>query len=159
MIGVMEKVMCLVVYILKIIFYSFDLSIVFDLKCLIGNINFSELFGLVEKMKNIEVCVNSVEEKENVSDLDVYWLVFNVDIYIGVEVIGNFKGIIKSMMCGEGDVDDMKVCLYLLILFVRIIIICYFFLFRILISIIVKGGESMREILLNYIKNEWFGSE
>lgn len=159
MTGVMEKVMCLVAYILKIIFHSSDLSAAFDPKCSIGNINSSELSGLAEKMKNIEVCVNSVEEKENVSDLDVHWLVSNVDIHIGVEVIGNLKGIIKSMMCGEGDIDDMKVCLHLLTLFVRITIIRHSLLFRTLISITAKGGESTRETLLNYIKNERSGSE
>lgn len=106
-------------------------------------------------MKNIEVCIDNAEEKKNVNDLDVHWLVSNVDIHIGAQVIGNLKGIITStcMMCGEGNIDDMKVCLHLLTLFVRITIIRHSLLFRTLVSITANGGKNMSKTLLNYIEN------
>lgn len=57
------------------------------------------------------------------------------------------------MMCGEGDIDDMKVCLHLLTLFVRITIIRHSLLFRTLVSITANGGKNMSKTLLNYIEN------
>lgn len=110
-------------------------------------------------MKNIEVCIDNAEEKKNVNDLDVHWLVSNVDIHIGAQVIGNLKGIITStcMMCGEGNIDDMKVCLHLLTLFVRITIIRHSLLFRTLVSRTANGGKNMSKTLLNYIENERSG--
>lgn len=87
-------------------------------------------------MKNINVCIDNMEEKENVNDLNVHWLVVsNVDTHVGVEAIGNLKSIITSMMFDDGEIEDMKLCLYLLTLFVRITIIRHSLLFRAVVSI------------------------
>lgn len=158
MAGVMENVMRLVVYVLKIIFHSSDLCAIFDPKCSIGNINHNELSGVAEKLKNINVCIDNIEEKENVNDLDVHWLVSNVDIHVGVEAIGHLKNLITSMS-GKEEIDDMKVCLHLLTLFVRITIIRHSLLFRAEVSITANGGKNGSENFLDYIKNERSASE
>lgn len=85
MIEVMRKVVILVIYFFKIIFCIIDFKVIFDFKCLEKSINMYELLGLVEKMERIEVCIDVVDVVEDVDELVLYSLVFNVDIYIGVD--------------------------------------------------------------------------
>lgn len=97
-----------------------------DLKIKINDIY--SFVGLVERLKSFNSFFNVVDDNENVDEFVINGIILNVDIYIGVDEIGNFKNCIEEMMCEGGDY--VMICLYYLIIFVRICILCYLILFR-----------------------------
>lgn len=126
MTDVMRKVVVLVFHFLKIIFRITDLKGIFDQKCSEKSINMHKLSGLAEKMKRMEDCIDAVGVVEDVDEPALHSLVSNADTHIGVDQIEILKSRIQSMM-SEGD---MKVCLHLLTLFVRISTVRHSLLFR-----------------------------
>lgn len=94
-------------------------------------VNINEIYdfvGLVERLKSFNSYFNVVDDNENVDEFFIQGIILNVDIYIGVDEIGNLKNCIEEMMCEGGD--QLMICLYYLIIFVRICILCYLILFR-----------------------------
>lgn len=151
MTDVMRKVVVLVIHFLKIIFRITDLKVIFDPKCSEKSINLHELSGLAEKMERIEVCIDAVDVAEDVDEPALHSLVSNVDIHIGVDQIGILKSRIQTMM-SEGD---MKVCLHLLTLFVRISTVRHSLLFRMITCLKTNNyGKHTSETLQKYIEKE-----
>lgn len=148
---VMRKVVVLVIHFLKIIFRITDLKVIFDPKCSEKSINMHELSGLAEKMERMEVCIDAVDVLEDVDEPTLHSLVSNVDIHIGVDQIGILKSRIQSMM-SEGD---MKVCLHLLTLFVRISTVRHSLLFRMITCLKTNNySKHTSETLQKYIEKE-----
>lgn len=148
---VMRKVVVLVIHFLKIIFRITDLKLIFDPKCSEKSINMHELSGLADKMERMEVCIDAVDVLEDVDEPTLHSLVSNVDIHIGVDQIGILKSRIQSMM-SEGD---MKVCLHLLTLFVRISTVRHSLLFRMITCLKTNNNSTLtRETLKKYIEKE-----
>lgn len=151
MTDVMRKVVVLVIHFLKIIFRITDLKVIFDPKCSEKSINLHELSGLAEKMERIEVCIDAVDVAEDVDEPALHSLVSNVDIHVGVDQIGILKSRIQTMM-SEGD---MKVCLHLLTLFVRISTVRHSLLFRMMTCLKTNNyGKHTSESLQKYIEKE-----
>lgn len=114
-------------------------------------INLHELSGLAEKMERMEVCIDAVDVAEDVDEPALHSLVSNVDIHIGVDQIGILKSRIQSMM-SEGD---MKVCLHLLTLFVRISTVRLSLLFRMITCLKTNNyGKHTSASLQKYIEKE-----
>lgn len=136
MCSVVLYVVFLVVYFLKVIFYIINLKKMIDFKVKLYDLIWYDLVGLVEKLEKIVIFIDVVDDEEYVDELMLKGLLFNVDIYIGVSELGNFKSCIKIFMLG-GE-EDWCMCLEFLKMFVRIFILWYFLFFRMLICLWVK---------------------
>lgn len=155
--GLTTKVMILVVYVLKVIFRIVDLKELLDPKCTFIHITVHEFSGLAEKIAKKEILIDAVEMKENVDEPSLHSLISNFDIHIGVDLIGNLKSRIKSMM-SEGQ--DMQTCLHFLTLFVRLSTLRHALLFRFKTCLEVNNySSSTSDTLKTYIDQERADSE
>lgn len=106
---------------------------------------------LIFQKLTIEVCIDAVDVAEDVDEPALHSLVSNVDIHVGVDQIGILKSRIQTMM-SEGD---MKVCLHLLTLFVRISTVRHSLLFRMMTCLKTNNyGKHTSESLQKYIEKE-----
>lgn len=104
-----------------------DLKELLDPKCTLEYFTVHEFSGLAEKIAKTETLIDAVEIKENVDEPSLHSFISNFDIHIGVDQIGNLKSRITSMI-PKGE--DMKTCLDLLTLFIRLSTLRHALLFR-----------------------------
>lgn len=150
--GLTPKVMFLVVYFFKVMFRIVDLKELLDPKCTLGNFTVHEFSGLAEKITKTEILIDAVEIKENVDEPSLHSLITNFDIHIGVDQIGNLKSRITSMI-PKGE--DMKTCLHLLTLFIRLSTLRHALLFRLKTCVEANNySPSTSGTLKTYIEKE-----
>lgn len=150
--GLTTKVMFLVVYFFKVMFRFVDLKELLDPKCTFEYFTVHEFSGLAEKIAKTETLIDAVEIKENVDELSLHSLISNFDIHIGVDKIGNLKICITSMI-PKGE--DMKTCLDLLTLFIRLSTLRHALLFRLKTCIEANNySPSTSGTLKTYIEKE-----
>lgn len=153
MFGTASYVVLLVAYFLKIIFNIIDLKVVLEPKITSHEIVRQELAGLAEKLKNTVFCIDAVDDVEHVDESTLRGLLSNVDIHIGVSVLGNLKSRIEILM--SGGEEDRRTCLEFLKMFVKITTMRHALLFRMLIWLRAKDYiPGTVSILQKYIEKE-----
>lgn len=106
---------CREVYYICFIFCDLFIKIIFNvinIKKILVNENIDILmrrviYGIVEKMEKIENLIDVFDFEEKIDEGVEWSLNMYVDIYVGIEVIGEFKLFIKN---GMGIKDDFEKC-------------------------------------------------
>lgn len=110
------------------------------------------IYGIVEKIEKIDNLIDVFDFEEYIDEGVEWSLNLYVDIYVGIEVIGELKLFIKN---GMGIKDDLEKCVKYLKLFVKFFIMRYVLIMRYKFCLeLKKCSRFWRSILYRYIEKE-----
>lgn len=138
---------------LKVIFERIDLKKMLKPEISTNDAIPHELAGLAERLRGTANFIDGVDEQQHVTAATLQSLISNDGIHIGVELLGNLKSRIMTLM--SGGKKDWCICLEFLKMFVRISTLRHALLFRMMTCLEAKDySRCIVSALQKYIDIE-----